>query len=81
MRGGEEREEALLVKGTKSQKGIISSQLCRNHNVLTHFPKDPNCEDCKMTKNARARYEVKLGSAWIGLAPWTKICDLITADH
>ena len=38
-----------LTKETKSKKGIIASQPRGNHNVYTHYPKDPLCEVCKMT--------------------------------
>ena len=40
-----------LGKDTESKKGVVGSRPRGNHNVFTHFPKDPNCEVCKMTKN------------------------------
>ena len=48
-----------LAKESKSEKGIIGPQPRGNHNVFTHYPKDPNCEVCKMTKTTRARCRIK----------------------
>ena len=48
------------------------------HSVYTHFPKDRNCEICKMTKITRAPCRRRNGEA---VPRAEKIGDLITADH
>ena len=48
------------------------------HNVHTHFPKDRNCEICKMTKITRDPCRRRNGGA---VPRAEKIGDLITADH
>ena len=69
------------AKDTKSTEGIIGSQPRGNHNVFTHYPKDPNCEVCHKTKTTRARCGIKPKKRVYGTAPPTKFGDLITADH
>ena len=43
-------ERDKMAKDTKSKKGIIVSQPGGNHNVFTHYLKDPNCGVCKKTR-------------------------------
>ena len=57
-----------LAKDTKSKKGIIDSQPRGNHNVFTHYPKDPNCEVYKKT-TTRARCRIKPKKRVDGIAP------------
>ena len=47
------------------------------HNILTHFPKDPNCEICRRTKITRAPRKRRVNND-IPRAP--KFGDIITAD-
>ena len=70
-----------LEKDTKGKKGIIGAQSRGNHNVFTHYPKDPNCEVCKKTKATRARFWIKPKKRVYGIAPSTQFGDLITAGH
>ena len=48
------------------------------HSVYTHFPKDRNCEICKITKITSAPCRRRNGEA---VPRAEKIGDLITADH
>ena len=57
-----------LAKETKSKKDIIGSQPRGNHNVVTHYPKDP-----RVGYNLKKRVD--------GIALFTKFGDLVTADH
>ena len=72
-----------LAKGTKSEDGIIGSQPRGNHNVLTHYPKDPNCKVCKMTQTTRARCKIKIKhkKRVDVIASSSKFGDLIATDH
>ena len=49
-----------------------------NQSVLSHFPRDPNCEICKRTKITRAPCRRRNGEAVLRAANFS---DLITADH
>ena len=42
------------LKPLLQQKGRTKAKPMSKHTVFTHFPKDPNCESCKMTKTTRA---------------------------
>ena len=48
------------------------------HNVLTHFPKDRNCEVCRRTKITRAPRRKRTGNH---IPRAEHVGDLITADH
>ena len=71
----------ILAKDTKSKKSIIGSQPRENHNVFTHYPKDPNCEVCKKTEKTRAKCRIKPKKRVDGIARSTKFGELNTADH
>ena len=48
------------------------------HSVFTHFPKDPNCDNCLKTKITRASCRRRAGT----VVPRAEhFGDLITADH
>ena len=64
----------------KAKKKISSCQLCE-HNVFTHFPKDPNCPICQGSKAQRARCSSKAQPAPDGLPEPKIFGDAITADH
>ena len=53
----------------------------KSHNVLTHFPKDPNCDVCMMTNTTRARRKHRPLRRADGIAPPTTFGDLTTTDH
>ena len=59
---------AASIRGTGSGK----------HSVLTHFPKDPNCETCLKTKITRASCRRRANAV---MPRAEKFGDLITADH
>ena len=70
-----------LAKETKSKRGILSSQPRGNHNMFTHFPKDPDCEICMKTNTTRARCRIKPQKRGDGIAPSSKFRDMITATR
>ena len=51
------------------------------HNMFTHFPKDPNCRVCQLTKTTRARVTTKAEKAPDDLPQPKQFADAITADH
>ena len=64
--------EASLEPITKRREDL------GKHNVHTHFPKDRNCEICKLTKITRAPCRRRNGEA---VPRAVNFGDLITADH
>ena len=48
------------------------------HSVFTHFPKDPNCDNCLKTKITRASCRRRADAV---MPRAENVCDLITADH
>ena len=67
-----------LAKDTKIKKGIIGSQPRGNHNVFTHYPKDPKCEVCEETNTTQARCRITLEKGVGGDCTFHKIRRL---DH
>ena len=61
-------ERDTLAISAKSKTGIIGFQPRGNHNVFTHYPKDPKCEVCKKTKTRRARCRIKPKRRVVGIA-------------
>jgi len=51
------------------------------HNIYTHFPKDPNCEVCKLCKTDRAHCRTKVKGAPDDVPEPKAFADAITADH
>ena len=49
--------------------------------MFTHHPKDPNCDVNKKTSTTRARRVITPEKLVDGIAPSTKVGDLITADQ
>ena len=70
-----------LARDTESKEGVTVVQPRGNHNLFTHYPKDPNCEVCKKTNTTRASCRTKPKRCVDEIAPCTKSRDLITADH
>ena len=54
-------------------------QLCVLRPVFTRFPKDPNCEICKVTKSTRARSRTKRGARVDSLLVSKAFGEVITA--
>ena len=76
MRVGFEEESADLQLIPEKPKRPITSKPTGKHHVFTHFPKDPNCGVCKLTKTTRATS--RTGPAARGDRSHF---DAITADH
>ena len=51
------------------------------HNLFTHFPKDPNCEVCRTAKSQRAQCRKKVHGEPGDLPTPEKFADSVTADH
>ena len=69
-----------VVARKKKRKNIISSP-CSTHNLFTHFPKDPECEICQMTKTSRARCSNNPDPRPDSFSKPKFFGDAITADH
>jgi hypothetical protein len=54
---------------------------CEGHNLLTHFPKDPNCGICNGGKTQKQQCRRKKHGEPDDLPVPTKLADAITADH
>ena len=54
---------------------------CTEHNLWTHFPKDPNCPICSQCKRNRAQCRQKVHAAPDDLPVPKKFADAITCDH
>ena len=72
-------EGDTLAQVTKSKNDIIGSQPRGNHNVFTHYPKDPKWEVCEDTKTTRAKCRGQPKKLMDGIA--TTFGDLSTADY
>ena len=65
-----------MKKVHKHIKGKLSE-----HNLWTHFPKDPNCPICARCKKNRAQCRQKVHAAPDDLPVPKKFADAITCDH
>ena len=68
-------------KATRKRKQKRISSVSASHNMFTHFPKDPNCRVCQLTKTTRARVTTKAEKAPDDLPQPKEFADAITADH
>ncbi len=73
------KKEEKVRKKTKK----VSRLACKTceHNIWTHFPKDPSCEVCRSCKTARAHCRSKVTGACDALPEPTAFADALTADH
>ena len=66
----------------KSEKSRIRvKQVSNEHNMLTHFPKDPHCDICNSCKIQKARCGNKRHGEPDDLPKPLKFADCVTADH
>ena len=63
--GGDPRGNAKKRK-RNWEKRANDSKPKGDHNVFTHFPNDPNCEACPMTKTTRPDAKTHLSKAPMG---------------
>jgi len=64
----------------KAKKKKVTCQTCE-HNIFTHFPKDPNCEICQLNKSQKAYCKSKAEPQADALPEPVMFGDAITADH
>ena len=58
-----------------------AAPMCQ-HNIFTHFPKDPNCPVCQKSKATKARCSRKSGESKVDSLPKPKeFGEFLTADH
>ena len=75
----EREKEAAAKRNRKREKYKKSSQT--EHNVFTHYPKDPNCDVCRSCKTTRAHCRSHASRVKENGAPEpVKFADAITAD-
>ena len=75
-----EDDEGVTLEGTSPEKKVIIGSHSRgSHNLFTHYPKDPNCNLCRITESTRARCRTKSRNRKSD-ARSEKFRDLITAD-
>ena len=74
-------ERDMLVSKSQEKKGLIASHPPGSHNVFTHDPKDPYCEQCKKSKTSQARCKTRSKKRMDDVERFAKFGDLITADH
>lgn len=65
---------------TKQKNKKVSCQSCE-HNIWTHFPKDPNCEVCREATTDRAHCRTKTHGPPDDLPEPVHFWDAVTADH
>ena len=73
-------EERRPVRRRKRTKKRLAGEGCV-HNIYTHFPKDPNCEICRMCKTDRAPCRSKGDKQPHDLPTPKKWGDALTGDH
>ena len=76
---GSERE--IIPSRRKKKFGKPRKTSLHEHNVFTHFPKDPNCDICNSCKITREQCRTPIGDQPDGLPKPTKFGESITADH
>ena len=87
----EKKKEVVKVEDTKvpikrgrpKDKVAKRTSLCKpgDHNLFTHFPKDPNCEVCQSCKSTRAHCKSSKAPDAENLPTPLEFADALTADH
>ena len=79
----EEPPVPVIPKGRPKSKVPKRTTLCKpgDHNLFTHFPKDPNCEICQSCKSARAQCISGQAPDAEALPSPSQFADALTADH
>ena len=80
------RDESLRSPRDEGRAGNKPNKLrfdpkSNTHNLLTHFPKDPNCPVCNSCKRTRAHCRSKIHGEPDQLPEPKKFADALTADH
>ena len=70
----------LTKTRTRKKSKSVSCITCE-HNIFTHFPKDPNCEVCIASKPTRAQCRTTGATRVDALPPPKEWLDAITLDH
>ena len=74
--------EDLRAVGSVGSKSKLRFDVSKNsHNLLTHFPMDPNCPICNSCKRNRAHCRSKRHGEPDELPEPKEFADAITADH
>ena len=76
----EDESTDLLFIAERSKRSDTSKPTGR-HNVFTPFPRDPNCEVCKLTKTTRAPCRNRPDARWDRVHHPQPFEDLLPADH
>ena len=79
----EESKDPVRLPGRPRTKVPKRKTLCKpgDHNIFTHFPKDPNCEVCQSCKSQRAHCKSSSAPGADKLPIPVNFADAITADH
>ena len=75
------KKKACERKKQRFVKSKYAKAPSARHNLYTHFPADPDCEICKMTKITKAPCKAGAIPEPDGLPPARKFGDRLTADH
>ena len=70
-----------LVKTRNRKKAKHASCVTCEHNIFTHFPKDPNCEICIASKPTRGQCRTTGPVRVDALPPPKEWLDAVTLDH
>ena len=75
-----EKFAKLTEKKKKKQKKVTAK--CAQHDIFTHFPKDPDCPICMMNKVQRAQCRSSTSDKAVDALPVPiNFADAITLDH
>ena len=82
------KQECQKTKKAESNRIVYKSKKLKKvscktseHNIFTHFPKDPACRICQLSKVQRAHCKVKVEHKGDDLLIPQKFGDAITCDH